>query len=635
MRRMPRFSNKEAPERSPVSDLGSPAFGPTDDTPLGLNAGSAVDTNRNQTGYSSVGAPDLAPPPMTVAQLKGLRFTVSEPQGYFFGQVESFVDQVGQALQHYEDADFQWRQAMYEMQVELDQQTYDLQRVRQEIELFKVQGSPVMNPDGSFVTESQRATEAEVARLNEILAQMYATVAEKDAEIARLTQAVTLRNDEVQALHLEAEQARALLEATVAPADSTETDTVFDGLPGTSMDAPAADPVTASTVSVAIVPDVTSDMIPTELMAVEPLVEPALVQLAPAEQVVVAPAVAAPAGVAPAGVAPVEPLTVTEETRNSPVPDTDSFFPDSDTAPMVDGVSVAGSDRMPDLAEFVETFDEGQPVPVLVLDGTLTVDAVDAPVEETLTVSDFANSYDEYRDDEFDEDDEGVDDEAADLAALAAEDSLPEEPDGTDGDTLDHSNQATPPPFEPDALVYDASEPQGAHGLAVAVALGPDAVDPSVEGFDVEAGTEVAIVAVDTVAPETETAEAVVVETVADETVVTGTVTDTSAANEENRSGILFDEEDDYDTGWETVDEGDEESLFRQGVVFPFDTELPEGVTAPGTMVPQFQYPDAAPGAPLNTNGVPLEVWAPEVGFAPRGEPSQHRKNRRKKQASE
>jgi hypothetical protein len=71
-------------------------------------------------------------------------------------------------------------------------------------------------------------------------------------------------------------------------------------------------------------------------------------------------------------------------------------------------------------------------------------------------------------------------------------------------------------------------------------------------------------------------------------------------------------DEDTFDP-YAQYDETDEDDTARSVAVVPVDSELPDGVELPGTGEAAITYPHAAPGVPLDTRGVPVEVWAPEL----------------------
>ena len=186
----------------------------------------APSTPQQHTGISAVPIPESVPPPLTSELTRSIRFTVSEPQGYYFEQVETFVQQVIDVLAFYEQGEDRWQQFAYEMQLEVDQQAHDAQRLRSEIELFKVQGSPLTNADGSYMTESQNSTLATVsADLNTIKDQLSASEHSRLAgqdEINRLQDLAAMRDQEIASLRAWGEQVIADMQSLQAHAGALE-----------------------------------------------------------------------------------------------------------------------------------------------------------------------------------------------------------------------------------------------------------------------------------------------------------------------------------------------------------------------------------------------------------------------------
>lgn len=158
--------------------------------------------------------------PMTATMARNVRFNTSTPEGYFFPQVEKYVEQVGDTMAWYESLKYAYERALHDVQVELDHQTYDAQRLRTEIELFKVTGSPMVNADGSYLTESQVAAADDVASdLAEKEAQLVgalARVTELEVEIGRAHAYIATQDAQV-------EQFRAQTAAANAAADDAMT----------------------------------------------------------------------------------------------------------------------------------------------------------------------------------------------------------------------------------------------------------------------------------------------------------------------------------------------------------------------------------------------------------------------------
>lgn len=152
-------------------------------------------------GYSAFTMPSLPSPSLSSDMVRSIRFTVSQPQGYYFQQVETFVEQSAETIALLEGNEFTLKQFIHELLIELDQQSYDSQRLRSEIEIFKVQGSPLVNADGSYVTESQREANemlvGELAQANALLVQAQEEAAQREAEIAHLRTVIATQDHEV------------------------------------------------------------------------------------------------------------------------------------------------------------------------------------------------------------------------------------------------------------------------------------------------------------------------------------------------------------------------------------------------------------------------------------------------------
>lgn len=153
-------------------------------------------------------------PPMTSSQAKSVRFNVSTPRGYHFPQVEHFVTQIDEVLRWHEAAAYAYREALRDQQSEIDHLASDATRLRREIEVFKVQGSPLVNADGSYVTDSQQAsaqaTAERVAELEDELRAATLRMAELDTELSRARSYLSDSDGE------EVDRLRATLEAAQA-----------------------------------------------------------------------------------------------------------------------------------------------------------------------------------------------------------------------------------------------------------------------------------------------------------------------------------------------------------------------------------------------------------------------------------
>lgn len=131
----------------------------------------------------------FAQPPMTSSQAGSVRFNVADPRGYHFPQVEEYVRSVEAAMAWWESADYAYKQALRDQQIEIDNLSADTSRLRTEIEVFKVQGSPLVNADGSYRTDSQEAAaRADAERIAALEAELEAAtrrLAELDTELTR------------------------------------------------------------------------------------------------------------------------------------------------------------------------------------------------------------------------------------------------------------------------------------------------------------------------------------------------------------------------------------------------------------------------------------------------------------------
>ena len=127
--------------------------------------------------------------PLSPSLAKSVRFDVCSPRGYYPNQVNQFVDSVISALDFYEGLRYRYDQVIYDLQVEVARQTHDVVRLKREIEVFRVMGSPVTNADGSYVRESQVADAAdqhELAAVQAELEQAEARNSELEDRLGRL-----------------------------------------------------------------------------------------------------------------------------------------------------------------------------------------------------------------------------------------------------------------------------------------------------------------------------------------------------------------------------------------------------------------------------------------------------------------
>lgn len=473
-------------------------------------------------GYRQVALPNLPPPPLSADLAKSIRFTISQPQGYYFEQVETFVKQVIETLAYHEQAEYAWQQAAYELQIELDQQAYDLQRVRSEIELFKVQGSPLVNPDGSYVTESQQATAetlmADLTAANQSLAAAQAALAQRDAEVARLQDLTSAKDQEITSLRQWGEQVLADAQSLHAQVSA--------------------------------------------LSAAEG-------SQSPEQHDEVAPEVAA--------LAP-------EVGSDGPDGTTDSA---GATAALVAGVPVVG---LPGFAVDSEDGFEGEDY-----DADLDDDHGDSHGDADTRAE--TSGYVE-RDGGHDE---------------AAPDAYPGEEPIVESDE-DQPDALAPSPIDEQPQVEYAAEPQTGASVPDEQDYGDtDAAQDSAEVI-AEADPQVGSVMVP------EPVEAPTYEDPHPETVIQPEAETPAEEIDEDQSepeatddGDRPAPDDEFDPYAEFDRAVSEDPSAPSYAIVPVDSELPEGVTLPGTGEAVVSYPPAAPDIPLDTRGVPVEVWAPEL----------------------
>ena len=151
------------------------------------------------SGTAGVALPPLSHS-LTSDMAHNVRFEISEPRGYFFPQVEEYVATASSAIGHLEQAVHARDLLIHTLQVDLDHQTYDVIHLRTQIEVFKVQGSPLVNADGSYVTESQQKAADDANRRADTL---QLTLSETQDTLD--TAEAALRRTADQALHAERE----------------------------------------------------------------------------------------------------------------------------------------------------------------------------------------------------------------------------------------------------------------------------------------------------------------------------------------------------------------------------------------------------------------------------------------------
>lgn len=204
-----------APAPAPAQPDAAPAAGADGDAATGTSPIPSVNA-----------LVQFANAPMTETMARNVRFNTSSPEGYFFPQVEKYVEQVGDTMAWYESLKYAYERALHDVQVELDHQTYDAQRLRTEIELFKVTGSPLVNADGSYLTESQVAAAddvaGELAAKEAQLAGALTRVTELEVEIGRAHAYIATQDAQVEQFRSQAVAAIAAQDEAVNRAAAAE-----------------------------------------------------------------------------------------------------------------------------------------------------------------------------------------------------------------------------------------------------------------------------------------------------------------------------------------------------------------------------------------------------------------------------
>lgn len=95
-------------------------------------------------------------PELTAAKARSVRFDVSSPKGYHFPQVEAFVASTTQTLERWEQIAAAHARTIHEMNTEAERSTYEASMLRSQIEVFRVQGDPLVRSDGSYARQSDQ-----------------------------------------------------------------------------------------------------------------------------------------------------------------------------------------------------------------------------------------------------------------------------------------------------------------------------------------------------------------------------------------------------------------------------------------------------------------------------------------------
>lgn len=499
---------------------------------------------------TTVPIPESVPPPLTSELTRSIRFSISEPQGYFFEQVETFVQQVIEVLAFYEQAEYKWQQFAYEMQLEVDEQAHDAQRLRSEIELFKVQGSPMVNADGSYMTESQTSMLDKVsADLNFVKDQLSASEQARlvgQEEINRLQDLAAMRDQEIASLRTWGEQVIVDMQALQAHAASLEAQLAA------AQTAPQSAP---GLVAMSAAPAAT----PVEVVEVVP------VEVAPVESQSVAEGKYDDLGdfddqVPLVDVAALDDFEGDDFDESTVIADMDvdptPATPSPTVAPAVPPASVpvdlGYTPEQPVYEQVAPAHAEAHPV---------ATPAVDVQVAETYPTTEHTAHV-------------AVAEHS--VAQVAAGYPIPMQPSDALPSSVPSAVASAPSPSAVPVEPAPAESPTTAEAYydpePVQVSPAPVPVPVAVEGTDPSP-----------MQPATEDASA-------------------------DEPGYSAD-----DSADDFADDFADDSTDDTEKVWNIDSELPEGVSLPGTGEAAYSYPAASPGAPLETHGVPVGVWAPEL----------------------
>lgn len=88
-------------------------------------------------------------------EVMSVRFPVSEPHGYAYPHVETFVRDMQRTIGWYENAVYQREVAIADVARELSLSQFDNRSLQRQIEVFRVQGNPLVDADGEYITESR------------------------------------------------------------------------------------------------------------------------------------------------------------------------------------------------------------------------------------------------------------------------------------------------------------------------------------------------------------------------------------------------------------------------------------------------------------------------------------------------
>jgi len=143
--------------------------------------GAAPEVTADDQARSGLFGLQVSAPPadlVTSDRLKGVRFDLAQPRGYYTEQVDTLVKLLTSSLAWHEEALYQRDQGIHLLQTDLDAATQQEATLRAQVEVFRVQGSVTVGEDGQILRKSQ------VAAANNALADANGAAAAVDQRLA-------------------------------------------------------------------------------------------------------------------------------------------------------------------------------------------------------------------------------------------------------------------------------------------------------------------------------------------------------------------------------------------------------------------------------------------------------------------
>lgn len=116
--------------------------------------------------------------PMNAETVAAVQFPLATPHGYYHVAVDSFVDQVAHAARDWESRLEHAQREAHQWALEADRLQAENQSLRAQISVFQVNGDPVVDAAGEYVTQSQAEADLEIERLHGIIADLQNRLAQ-------------------------------------------------------------------------------------------------------------------------------------------------------------------------------------------------------------------------------------------------------------------------------------------------------------------------------------------------------------------------------------------------------------------------------------------------------------------------